>query len=147
MNREEFKSIATALYNNPNQKAAQRMIGLALFELPQPTSGMVSTGLLCEYGYRPPISKCTKEHYHSRNLAALKVMELLKAGEDIDSWLDECTTVHLTTKAENIRLSRIQNDDDTKDLSWQKQYKLAGIKLVKDPGTMPVRLRNKLKKV
>jgi hypothetical protein len=127
-----------------------RAIGTMIFDIPTTRSGLVSVGLLDKYGYRPSVSKCTEEHFHSRNESGYRIIELVRDGgdeNDVINFLEKATMVHLTTKAENIRLSAIQNHCTTKNLSWQEQYELAGIELVEDPKTMPVKMQNKLKKM
>ena len=130
-------------------KILARAIGTMIFDIPTTRSGMVSVGLINEYGYRPSISKCTLEHFHSRNESGYHIIKMVSDGctlDDVITFLEEATTVHLTTAHENHVLSQIQNHPTTKNLSWQQQYELAGIELVADPGTMPRKLLNKIKK-
>ena len=127
-----------------------RCIGTMLFDVPMTRSGMVSVGLLDEYGYRPSVSKCCAEHFHSRQQSGYIIIDMFRDERtfgELSAFIDECTTVHLTTSHENHVLSGIQNHPETKDPSWQEQYELAGIELVEDPGTMPVKMQNKLKKM
>ena len=124
-----------------------RAIGTVIFDIPTTRSGLVSVGLLCPHGYRPPVSQCTEEHFHSRNESGYALIEIMRDGgtlTDVVTFLQTATMVHLTTKAENIRLSAIQNHPVTRELSWQEQYDMAGIELVEDPGTMPRALRKAL---
>lgn len=130
-------------------KILARAIGTVIFDIPVTKSGMVSVGLIDEYGFRPSIAKCTKEHFHSRNESGYQIIKMMTSGGTFDElceYLSECSMVHLTTKEENITLSGIQNHPLTKHLTWEEQYELAGIELVEDPGTMPRKLQNKLKK-
>lgn len=131
-------------------KILARAIGTVIFDIPTTKSGMVSVDLLDEYGFRPSVSKCTEEHFHSRNESGYHIIDMMRSGADYNDlceFLLEATTVHLTTKSENIKLSAIQNHPVTKDLTWQEQYEMAGIELVEDPGTMPIKMQNKLKKL
>ena len=131
-------------------KVKARAIGTMIYDIPTKRSGMVSLALLDEYGYRPSVSKCTEEHFYSRNESGFTIIEMVeKHGGtigDVGEYLVDATTVHLTTKAENIRLSAIQNHPTTKDLGWEEQYAMAGIELVEDPGTMPIKMQNQIKK-
>lgn len=151
----KLKQIATVVHtmvqtaNTVDHKVLARAIGTVIFDIPTTKSGLVSQGLLCEYGYRPAINKCTEEHFHSRNESGYQIIELLTHGgsyDDLVEFLKEVTTVHLTTKEENIKLSSIQNHPMSKDLPWETQYEMAGIELVEDPGCMPPKMKNKLKK-
>ena len=133
-----------------DDKILARCIGTMLYDVPMTRSGLVSVALLDEYGYRPSISQCCSEHFHSRQQSGYIIIEMLKndcSFEELCEFVDECTTVHLTTSHENHVLSTIQNHPETKDLTWQEQYDLAGIELVEDIGTMPIKMKNKLKKV
>ena len=153
---DKLTQIATLSYNMVRnapsaveEKVMARAIGTMIFDIPTTRSGMVSVALIDEYGYRPSISKCTLEHFHSRNESGYTIINLVNnlcELEEVIAYLREATMVHLTTKDENIRLSSIQNHPMTKDLSWSEQYDLAGIELVEDPGTMPIKMRNQLKK-
>ena len=130
-------------------KVKARAIGTMIYDIPTKRSGMVSVALIDEYGYRPSVSKCTEEHFYSRNESGYTIIDMVSKGAtigDVGEYLVDATTVHLTTKEENLRLSSIQNHPVTKDLDWQEQYDLAGIQLTTDPGTMPIRMRNQLKK-
>ena len=125
-----------------------RAIGTMIYDIPMTRSGLVSQGLLDEYGFRPALNKCCNEHYHSRQQSGLTIIEMLRNVEPFDTicnFLREATTVHLTTSAENTRLSTIQNHPSTKNLDWTEQHALAGIKMVRDPGTMPRKMKNKMK--
>lgn len=127
-----------------------RAIGTVIFDIPTTRSGMVSSSLLDEYGYRPSIAQCTLEHYHSRNESGYHIIGMMRDGKtfkELVAYLREASMVHLTTQQENIELSKIQNHPLTKDLTWQEQYDLAGIELVEDPGCMPRAMKNKLKKM
>lgn len=116
-----------------------RAIGTMLYDVPTTYSGMVSCSLLDESGYRPAISQCCKEHFLNRQRAGEIIIDAARNGTLTMEWLtefvDECTTVHLTTSAENHALATIQNHPETKYLTWQEQYELCGIELVLDPGT------------
>ena len=131
-------------------KVKARAIGTMIYDIPTKRSGLVSAALLDEYGYRPSVSKCTEEHFYSRNESGYTIIDMVENDNatigDVGEYLVDATTVHLTTKEENTRLSTIQNHPTTKDLSWEEQYAMAGIELVEDPGTMPIRLRNQLRK-
>lgn len=151
----KLHQIATVVYQMKTaaglveNKVLARAIGTVIFDIPTTKSGLVSKALLCEYGYRPSVSKCTEEHFHSRNESGYALIDMMIRGASLDevkSYLATVTQVHLTTKDENIRLSQIQNDPVTKDLPWQEQYAMVGIELVEDPGTMPRKLANQLKK-
>lgn len=125
-----------------------RAIGTVIFDIPVTRSGLISQALIDEYGYRPSVSKCTNEHYHSRQESGVHLIGMCRKGTDINEirdFLKEASMVHLTTKEENLTLSQIQNHPLTKDLTWQEQYSLAGIELVEDVGTMPIKMRNALK--
>lgn len=127
-----------------------RCIGTMLYDVPMTRSGLVSVGLLDEYGYRPSINKCCKEHFHSRQQSGYIIIDMFRSYctfEELTDFIDECTTVHLTTSHENHVLATIQNHPETRDLPWYKQYEMAGIELVEDPGTMPVKMQNQLKKM
>jgi hypothetical protein len=133
-----------------SEKVKARAIGTMIYDIPTKRSGMVSVALLDEYGYRPSVSQCTEEHFYSRNESGYTIITMVANGAtlgDVGEYLVDATTVHLTTKEENLRLSAIQNHPTTKDLPWEEQYELAGIELVEDPGTIPAKLRNQLKKV
>ena len=153
---DKLTQIATLAYqmvrNAPaavEKKVMARAVGTMIFDIPTTRSGMVSVDLIDEYGYRPSISKCTLEHFHSRNESGYMIIDLVNDLQEIEvivGYLRTATMVHLTTKEENIRLSAIQNHPATKDLSWEEQYGMAGIELVEDPGTMPIKMRNQLKK-
>jgi hypothetical protein len=135
---------------NVSDKVKARAIGTMIYDIPTKRSGLVSTALLDKYGYRPAITKCTQEHFHSRNETGVAIIEMVARNAAFESILDhlsESVMVHLTTKEENIRLSAIQNHPVTKDLTWQEQYDLAGIELVEDPGTMPAKMRQELQKM
>ena len=130
-----------------DDKTLARCIGTMIFDIPMTRSGLVSESLTDKYGYRPSISKCCLEHFHSRQQSGYKIIDMMRGEcsfEEIVSFLKTATMAHLTTSEENIRLSKIQNHPATKDLSWQDQYKLAGIKLVEDKGTMPARVKKEL---
>jgi hypothetical protein len=130
-------------------KVKARAIGTMIFDIPTKRSGLVSKALLDEYGYRPSVSKCTLEHFYSRNESGYTIIEMVENGAtigEVGEYLVDATTVHLTTKDENIRLSQIQNHPTTKDLSWEEQYEMAGIELVEDPDTMPRKMMNQLKR-
>jgi hypothetical protein len=131
-------------------KVKARAIGTMIYDIPTKRSGLVSAALLNEYGYRPAVNKCTEEHFHSRQNTGETIIEMVANGAhigEVGELLVDATTVHLTTAEENTRLSAIQNHPTTKDLPWQEQYAMAGIELVEDPGTIPTKLRNQLKKV
>lgn len=123
-----------------------RAIGTMIFDIPYTKSGFVSAACVDEYGYRPSYNKLTAEHFYSRNESGYLICHMVAKGEPIWDFLDECTTVHYTTADENQKLCKIQNHPATKHLSWQEQYELAGVELVEDPGTMPIKMRNQLKK-
>ena len=146
----EIAQLAYLVAKSPvSDKVKARAIGTMIFDIPTTRSGLVSVALIDEYGYRPSINECTKEHFHSRNESGYHIIEMVSNGATEDmvaEFLKEATMVHLTTAHENHVLSQIQNHPSTKDLSWQEQYDLAGIELVEDPETMPVRLRNQIKK-
>ena len=131
-------------------KVKARAIGTMIYDIPTKRSGLVSLALLDEYGYRPSVSKCTEEHFYSRNESGYTIIDMVTDGAhvgEVGEYLVDATTVHLTTKEENIRLSAIQNHPTTKDLDWEEQYAMAGIELVEDPGTMPIKMQNQLKKM
>lgn len=112
-----------------------RAIGTLIYEVNTTKSGFVSKSLVDKNGFR--VSGGCEEHYNSRQQSAYKIMD---ANPDIDGiveMLTEFSKVHLVTSEENIKLSPIQNGADTRDLSWQEQYKLAGIELVEDRGAAP----------
>ena len=132
-----------------SDKVKARAIGTMIYDIPTKFSGMISASLLDDYGYRPSVSKCTREHFYSRNESGYTIIDMVAKGGtigDVGEYLVDATTVHFTTKEENIILSHIQNHPTTKDLDWEEQYAMAGIELVEDTGTMPVKMRNRLKK-
>ena len=141
-----IKSVTNTYLTTPDidHKTAARAIGTMIYDIPTTFSGLVSTSLINEHGYRPSKSKCCAEHFHSRQEAAVKIMQMIERKEDFLPFLDECTTIHLTTSEENHMLSKVQNSSHTKNLSLREQYELCGIKLVRDPGTMPRKLQNQL---
>lgn len=131
------------MVNQVDDSVLHRAIGTLLYDVPMTRSGMVSVGLLDDQGYRPAINQCCKEHFMSRNRSGEIIVEKARSGildmEWLVEFIDECTTVHLTTSTENTALAQIQNHPETKHLSWQEQYDMAGIELVEDPGTAPRR--------
>jgi hypothetical protein len=139
------------LVDQVDDQVLARAIGTMIFDVPTTYSGMVSTALLDEHGYRPSVTKCCKEHFMNRQRSGEIIIEKSHSGALDREWLiefiNEATTVHLTTSEENQILGTIQNHPETKHLTWEDQYDMAGIELVEDPGTMPPKLRNKLKKV
>ena len=140
MNKKQqigFLIIAVAKTSGVDDSTKARAIGTMLYDVPFTKSGYISASCLTETGHRPAYSKMVAEHFHSRNEAGYKLLELVREGKEIWNYLDECSTVHYTTKKENMDLCRIQNDPIGKTLTWQQQYRLAGIKLVKDPGLAP----------
>ena len=148
--------ITTVIYNMKqtvglvDDQVLARCIGTMLYDVPMTRSGLVSSALLDQYGYRPALSKCCSEHFHSRQQSGYMIIDMLSNDCTIDeltAFINECTTVHLTTSHENHVLSGIQNHPETKNLTWQEQYAMAGIELVEDPGTMPIKMQNKLKKM
>lgn len=132
-----------------DERVVARAIGTVLYDVPTTMSGMVSSSLLDEYGFRPTINHCCKEHYHSRQNSGYHIFNMVMQGAnvvDVEEFVAKASKVHLTTSEENTRLSAIQNHPSTRDIGWKAQYKLAGIKLVEDPGTMPRRLKKLLQK-
>lgn len=126
-----------------------RAIGTVLFDIPVTRSGFVSAALIDEYGYRPSVSKCTNEHFMSRQESGVALVGMYRKGTDINEirdFLKQASMVHLTLASENVALSKIQNHPLTKDLTWEEQYSLAGIELVEDPGTQPIKERNRIKR-
>ena len=112
-----------------------RAIGTVIYDISTTKSGFVSKSIIDEYGFRS--SSFCEEHYHSRQQTGNRIVNDNPSFNDIVSILTEATKVHLVTSEENIRLSPIQNSQETKDKSWQEQYSLAGIELVRDRGTAP----------
>lgn len=116
-----------------------RSIGVMIYEAPTIRSGWVSESLVDDYGFR--CRDCCEEHYNSRQIAGHEIIKVYREGNlspaRLIELLNKFRCVHLVTSAENIRLSPIQNGKDTRDLSWQEQYKLANIVLVEDKGTAP----------
>ena len=152
---DKKKQITQIIYNiakgsvGLDDRIVARAIGTVLFDVPTTRSGMVSSALLDEYGYRPAVKDCCEEHFHSRQNSGYRIIQMIRDGAnvlDIEEFINEATMVHLTTSSENTRLSAIQNHESTRDIGWKAQYKLAGIKLVRDPGTMPRRLKKVLTK-
>ena len=131
--------LLTQIDNMPDNDLA-RYIGNCIFEAPVIRSGLISESLVDDYGFRP--ERVCEDHYNSRQMAGLKFVlahrEKPLSYDDIISMLEEFRRVHLVTSSENIKLSPIQNGYDTRYLSWQEQYELAGIKLVADKGRPPV---------
>lgn len=127
-----------------DDRVIARAIGTVLYDVPTTLSGKVSSSLLCEYGYRPAMNNCCKEHYNSRQNSGYHIIDMVREGltiKYIEEYVSEASRVHLTTRDENIRLSKIQNHEATRVIGWRAQYNLAGITLVKDPGTLPRRLK------
>lgn len=126
-----------------------RDIGNIVFDINPIQTGLVSTSLIDKWGYRPRISKCTLEHFHARQQTGLKILQMGRSGagdDEIKAFIQKVIHVNLVTKDDNNRLRPIQSNSVTKDLDWAVQYKLAGIKLVKDPGSMPKTVRAALVK-
>ena len=117
-----------------NDKA--RQIGITIFEAPVKFTGLVSKSLLNKNGYRS--STYCEEHFHSRQQAGFQIIEAYRAGKEItEEFVGKFTQVHRVSSAENIALSPIQNASATKNVGWARQYELAGIELVEDPGCEP----------
>lgn len=117
------------------------MIGTTIYEIPTKHTGLTSKLLCNKDGFRIQIP--VKEHFHSRQQAGLYIVEeFTKKGykyieSKLDSDLDKFRHVHYVTQRENIELSGIQNSHLTRNLTWQEQYSLAGIELIRDRGTVP----------
>ena len=72
---------------NVEHKILARAIGTVIFDIPTTKSGMVSVALLDEYGYRPSVSKCTLEHFHSRNESGYHIIDMMTAGATFEELL------------------------------------------------------------
>lgn len=117
-----------------------RGIGNIIFDISITKSGYVSKSLVDEYGFRS--SSFCPDHFHSRQQVGIRIVKENPSFDKIIEILTEASMVHLVTSEENIRLSPIQNGKDTREKSWQDQYILAGIDLVRDKGTAPVYFYN-----
>lgn len=124
-------------------KRLGRIIGTIIFEVPTKQSGLVSSALLDNWGFRPSLKFCTEEHFYSRQWAGENLIHLcMERGvvlrtSDIRDLLELYTTIHLVTSEENQKLLYIQNSADHKDKTWEEQYEIAEIDLVEDRGTRP----------
>lgn len=131
--------LLTTIDSMPDNTLA-RYIGTIIFEASVIKSGLISESLVDDYGFRP--EKVCEDHYNSRQMAGLKFVlahrEKPLSYDDVVIMLEEFRRVHLVSSSENVKLSPIQNGDDTRYLSWQEQYELAGIRLVADRGRPPV---------
>ena len=123
-----------------DRRSLAREIGITIFEISTTKSGLVSKSLCDSVGYRS--ANYCEEHYHSRQKSGETIISMYESDQlDFNvlcRLLKEFSSVHLVTSQENNRLSPIQNGKDTKDLTWQEQYKLCGIELVEDRGVAPV---------
>ena len=124
------------------KKFTARIIGNIIFDLPHNLSGLISSKLIQQDGHRPSMRDCTKEHFYSRQESGVEIINKFTISTDIIAFTKclahdlefKYTMVHLVTKKENRELCVVQNDENTKALDWSKQYDLAGIDLVADPG-------------
>lgn len=102
-------------------------------------AGMRATGYASVEALKVAARYRCKEHFHSRLGVGQHIVNRIKQGYYKDTpealrrmYLEvfSACRVHSTTAEENRRLSVIQNDPATRDLSWRQQYRLAGVKLV-----------------
>lgn len=123
--------------NSSNDVA--RFIGGTIYELPFKFTGMVSSTLIDINGHRSKIY--TREHFYSRQQSGRIIIEQYINGtldyRHLLMLLDMFRQVHYVTAQENTRLTPFQNKPEYRHLSWEEQYALAKVVLVKDPGVAP----------
>ena len=118
----------------------RREIALTVFEMSTKYSGMISTSLTTDQGFRitGKGTKYTKEHFHNMKKYCIIMCEKFLSGEisnleELTSFIEMITQVHYVTSEENTQLRLVQTSNP--ELSWQDHYRLAGITLVEERGT------------
>ncbi len=113
---------------------------LAFGDIPSIHSGLVSESLLWEHSptgrvYRK--TRVTHEHFKTRTKTCREIVAKYLEGTltalELEKVIEEGRKVHYVEEQENITLRRFQQDEDVS--CWEEEYELAGIRLVKDPGT------------
>ena len=105
----------------------------------------VDTGLCSATAFNNHLDKKshlnTHDHYNSRTKSSIEFMNHWRAGRfrmdrlsRCAAWIKAKARVVTVTREENTRLIPIQNNEETKNLHFRKQYALLGIKdLYKKP--------------
>lgn len=121
-------------------KEFARAAMLAFGDIPSIHSGLVSESLLITHGptgrvYRK--TRVTHEHFKTRTKTCREIVAKYLDGsltaEELENVIEEGRKVHYVEEQENLILRKYQQNEEIN--SWEEEYELAGIKLVKDPGT------------
>jgi hypothetical protein len=125
--------VATHNTSTPSEdetKYCAGMIGMVLFKFPIMHTGLISVGALnAVQNNEISIKRLCLEHFHSRAQSGrmiLREFSSLTNIQKLDILVKSCH-VHRVLPSENQRLRRLQEDET---LTWEDQYKNAGVELV-----------------